>query len=142
MLLEKLTGLHNTHIDKHLYLTNLYMIPAILVYVLALKEKKKVGYNGVMSYKQAFISGVIITIFVTVFSPLTQWIISEIITPEYFPNVIAHSVETGYYETLEEAQANFNLKNYIIQSTIWALIMGTLTTAIVAYFVRTKVNNA
>jgi len=138
MVLEKAVGLHSTHIDKHMYLTNLFAIPAILVYVLALKDKKKNFYNGQMTYKQGFLSGLIITIIVALLAPLTQWITSTVITPEYFPNVIAHSVETGYHSSLEEAEAYFNLKNYMVQSVIGALVMGIITTAVVALFVRSK----
>ncbi|MGB5316244.1 MAG: DUF4199 domain-containing protein, partial [Robiginitalea sp.] len=61
-----------------------------------------------------------------------------IITPEYFPNVIAHSVETGYHSSLEEAEAYFNLNSYILQATVGTLIMGVITSAVVAFFVRTK----
>src|SRR5690606_18698271 len=138
MLLEKLVGLHSTHIDKHMYWTNLFAIPAIIVYVLALKEKKKKVYNGQMTYKQGFISGLIITAIVTLFSPLTQWIVSTVITPEYFPNVIAHSVEIGYHKSLEEDEAYTNLQNYIVHSVIGTTNFVTLTSAIVAFFVRTK----
>ncbi len=138
MVLEKLCGLHSKHIDKHQYLTMLFMIPAIWVYVLALKDKKKHYYNGVMSYKQGFISGLIITLIVALFSPLTQWIISSVITPEYFPNVIEYSLQSGYHKTREEAEAYFNLENYMKQSVIGALMMGIVTTAIVALFVRSK----
>jgi hypothetical protein len=138
MVLEKAVGLHSTHIDKHMYLTNLFAIPAILVYVFALKDKKKNFYNGQMTYKQGFLSGFIITMIVALLAPLTQWITSTVITPEYFPNVIAYSVETGYHSSLEEAEAYFNLKNYMVQSVIGAFMMGILTTAIVALFVRTK----
>lgn len=138
MLLEKGVGLHSVHIDKHQYLTMLYMIPAIAIYVLALKDKKKNFYLGQISFKQGFICGLIISVIVTLFSPLTQWVISTIITPEYFPNVIEHSVNTGYHQSQEEAEAFFNLKNYMIQSTIWAIIMGTVTSLIVALIVRTK----
>ena len=141
MLLEKLVGLHSTHIDKHMYLTNLYAIPAIAIYVLALRDKKKKDYNGQMTFKQGVISGLIVTVIVTFFSPLTQWITSTIITPEYFPNVIAYSVETGYYKSLEEAAAYFNLENYIVQSTIGAFVMGAVTSAIVAFFMRTKLKD-
>ena len=141
MLLEKLLGLHSTHIDKHMYLTNLFAIPAILLYVLALKDKKKNYYQGQMTYKQGFISGLIISLIVMVFAPITQWITSTVITPEYFPNVIAHSLETGYFTSREEAEAYFNLKNYMVQSTIWSLIMGVVTSAVVAWFVRTKSNS-
>ena len=138
MILEKLSGLHGKYIDYHLYLTNLYAIPAILVYVLALKEKKKKNFDGQITYIQGSVSGIIITVIVTIFSPLTQWIISYVISPEYFPNVIKRSVELSYYKTTAEAEANFNYKNYAIQSTIFAFIMGIITTAIVMIFLRTK----
>lgn len=138
MVLEKAVGLHSTHIDKHMYLTNLYAIPAVIVYILALKDKKKTAYDGQMTFKQGFFSGLILTGMITLFSPLMQWIISTLITPEYFPNVIAYSVESGYHASREEAEAYFNLTNYIVQSAIGALIMGILTSAIVAYFLRTR----
>lgn len=137
MLLEKAVGLHSTHIDKHMYLTNLFAIPAILIYVLAFKEKKTTN-SGVLTYKHAVISGLVITVLVAILSPPTQWVISEIITPEYFPNVIAYSVESGYYKTLEEAQAYFNLENYMLQSAVGALFMGVITSVVVAFFMRTK----
>ena len=138
MLLEKVIGLHSTHIDKHQYLTMLFMIPAIWIYVLALKDKKRNDLNGQMSFKQGFISGLIISVIVMLFSPLTQWIISTVITPEYFPNVIEYSVKSGYHKSLEEATAFFNLQNFMIQSVIWAIVMGIVTSAIVAFFVKTK----
>ena len=102
------------------------------------KRQKENFYNGEMNFKQGFISGFIISLIVTLFSPLNQWIISEIITPDYFKNVIAYSVETGYHENMEEAEAQFNLESYIIQSTIGALVMGIITSAILALFVKTK----
>ncbi|MBX2923379.1 MAG: DUF4199 domain-containing protein [Chitinophagaceae bacterium] len=138
MLLEKLSGLHSTHIDKHMYLTNLYAIPAVIVMVLALKDKKKNYYQGQMSYTQGLISGVIISAIIALLSPLMQWVISYIITPEYFPNVIEYSLKTGYHKTREAAEAYFNYKNYAMQSTIASLVMGVVTTAIAMIFIRTK----
>lgn len=138
MVLERAVGLHDVHLDKHLYLTNLFIIPAVWVYVLALKDKKNNFFGGKMNYKQGFISGLIITVIVALFSPLTQWIISTVITPHYFENVIKLSVETGYLKTVEEAEAQFNLSNYMKQSAIGALVMGLVTSAVVAFFVKTK----
>jgi hypothetical protein len=137
-LLEKLSGLHSTYIDYHLYLTNLFAIPAIWVMVLALKDKKKNYYSGQMSYKQGLIFGIILSLIIALLSPLTQWITSYVITPEYFPNVIKRSVEIGYYKTTEEAQANFNYPNYAVQGAIGALLMGIITTAIAMIFIRSK----
>lgn len=138
MVLEKLSGLHGKYIDYQMYLTNLFAIPAIITMVLALKEKKNRFYNGQMNYLQGLISGVILSIFIALLSPLTQWITSYVITPEYFPNVIKRSVELGYYKSIEEAESYFNYQNYAIQSTIGSLVMGIITSAIAMIFIRSK----
>ena len=138
MLLEKWSGLHDKYIDYHLYLTNLFAIPAIWVMVLALKDKKKSFYNNNIDYKQGLMSGIILSLFIAALSPLTQWITSFVISPGYFPNVIKRSVEIGYYKTTAEAAANFNYKNYAIQGAIAAFVMGVVTTAIAMIFIRTK----
>ena len=140
MVLERLTGLHDVHIDKHPIYTNFVAILAILVYVLALLDKRKNFYNGVMSYKQGFMAGLIITLIVTAFSPLTQYITSTIISPEYFTNVINYSVNEGLMSQTE-AEAYFNLKSYLMQVIIFTPIMGIVTTAIVAIFTKSKANN-
>lgn len=138
MVLEKISGLHDQYIDYHLYLTNLFAIPAIIMMVMALKEKKRKDYQGRMTYKQGFISGLILSVFIAVLSPLAQYITSYYITPDYFPNVIKRSVELGYYADTTAAEANFNYQNYTIQGAIGALVMGIITTAIAMIFIRTK----
>ena len=138
MVLEKASGLHDRYIDYHVYLTNLFAIPAILVMVFALKDKKKNYYNGRISYQQGLIAGVFISVFIALLSPLSQWITSYVITPEFFTNAIKRSVELGYYPTREEAEANFNFQNYVIQGVVGALVMGILTTAIAMLFIRSK----
>jgi hypothetical protein len=138
MVLEKISGLHGKYIDYHLYLTNLFAIPAIWLIVLALKDKKKQFYSGQMSYKQGLISGIILSVIIALISPLTQWITSNIITPEYFPNVIKRSVELGYFNSTAEAEANFNYANYAKQGAVGALLMGIITTAIAMIFIKTK----
>lgn len=138
MVLERISGLHGKYIDYHLYLTNLFAIPAILVMVMALRDKKASFYSGKMSYKQGLISGIILSAFIAILSPITQWITSYIITPEYFPTVIQRSVELGYYGTIAEAEANFNYMNYARQGLLGALVMGIATTALAMIFIRTK----
>jgi hypothetical protein len=137
MVLERWFGLHDTYIDKHMIYTNFVAIPAIAVYVLALLDKKKNFFGGQMTYKQGFISGLVITIVVTILSPLTQYITSEFISPNYFANVISYSINNGKM-TLIEAEAYFNLKNYIFQTLMFTPVMGIVTTAIVAFFTKSK----
>jgi hypothetical protein len=138
MVLEKLSGLHSKYIDNHMYLTNIFAIPAIIVMVMALQDKKKNFYSGTITYIQGLISGIILSVIIAIISPATQWITTYIISPEYFPNVIKRSVELGYYKTLVEAEANFNYSNYAIQGLVGSLVMGILTVAIAMIFIRTK----
>jgi hypothetical protein len=91
-----------------------------------------------MSYTQGLTSGIVLSVIIAILSPLTQWITSYVITPEYFPNVIKRSVEIGYYKTTAEAEANFNYLTYAKQGAIGALIMGLLTVAIAMIFIRSK----
>jgi NADH:ubiquinone oxidoreductase subunit 3 (subunit A) len=90
-----------------------------------------------MSWKQGFISGLIITAVVTLLTPLSQYLTSAVITPNHFENMISYTVETGN-KTQEAAEAYFNLKNYMIQSIIFAPVVGIVTSAIVAIFTRKK----
>lgn len=138
MSLERLLGLHDEHIYLHQYITMLYAIVAISVYFFALRDKRKKFYHGKMTYSQSFVSGLIITGIVTLFTPITQWIILNIITPDYFKNMIQYSVDTGMYTTEAAAEANFNYQSYVVQSLIGALVLGIVTTALVSIFVRKR----
>lgn len=137
MVLEKAVGLHDQYLDQQKYLTNLFAIPAVLVYVWALREKKQKFFQGQMRFKQGLISGLILTAFIALLAPLVQYITSVYITPGYFDAVIKRTVELKEL-TQAEAEAQFNLKNYLIFSVVGALGMGVLTSAVVAFFLRSK----
>ena len=141
MLGEKLAGLYSANISQHALYTNFIAIPAIGVYVLALLDKKKNFYNGRMSYKEGFIAGAIITAIITLISPLTQYVATSIIAPEYFPNMIDFAVKEGKM-TAPEASSYFNTKSYVLQGLLGALLMGLVTTAIVALFTKSKTAEA
>jgi len=135
--IEKSLGWHDEKIADHGTLTNIFAVVAISVYVFALLDKKRNFYQNQMTYKQGFVSGLIMTFFIVLLSPLSQFITSEIISPDYFKNVIAYAVESGRM-TGADAEAYFNLKSYMIQATVGAGIMGAITAAVVAFFVKSK----
>lgn len=141
MLLERLVGLHDRYIAYHAVYTNIVAIPAIAVYVFALLDKRRNYYHGTMTFMQGFTCGLIMTAIIAILSPLTQYITSTFIAPDYFPNVISYSVQEGKL-TQQEAEKYFNLKSYIMQGLFGAAIMGVLTSAIVALFTRTRVRTA
>ncbi|MEM6641633.1 MAG: DUF4199 domain-containing protein [Bacteroidota bacterium] len=135
--LERAFGFHDQYIEYHPIVSGFIAIPAILIFVLALRDKRKSFYEGEMTYKQGLITGVVVSLIVALFVPITQSIISFVITPDYFENAISYSIESGQV-TEEEAKNYFNLKSYIIQGVISTPILGTATTLIVAIFTRTK----
>lgn len=139
MVLERLVGLHDEHLDKHVIYTNFVAIPAIAIYVLGLLEKRKKYYEGRMSYWQGFKAGLIMTLVVTLLTPLTQWLTLSVITPDYLTNAKNFAVESGNM-LRDESEAYFTPENYMIQSIVGAPIMGILTSAIVALFTRKSAN--
>lgn len=137
MWLEKSMGLHNENIEKHATLTNIFAVPAIIIYLLALLDKRSNHYQGKMTWVQGFISGLIVTAVVTVLTPVNQYIIHTYISPEYFENATRFAVESGKM-TSEQAKDYFNFKSYISQSLLGAVVMGVVTSAVIAIFVRRR----
>ena len=135
MVLEKTLGWHDELIGKHAIYTNLFAIVAITIYVLALLDKRKTVHNGKMNWKQGFISGIILSVIIALFSPIIQYITNTGISPDYFPNAIKYIVDSGKMGQ-ETAESYFNLKSYVLQGVFGALSMGIVTSAIVALFVR------
>lgn len=132
---EKVMGWHDENIENQATYTNLYALVAIAVYVLALYDKRNNFYGGIMTWKQGFKSGIILTFFVCILAPLSQYITSTFITPEYFDKAIDYAVSSGN-STTENAESYFNLKSYVVYATMGALIMGIITSAVVALFIR------
>lgn len=137
MLLERIVGLHSTHIDKHRAYSNFSYIPIIAIYVSALLDKRKTCYHGKMTYLQGVKSGLIITALLTLLSPLIQYLKITVISPHFFTNAIDYVVDQKTV-TLAEARKFFTLGNYIKLSLMATPIMGILLSPIVAIFTIKK----
>ncbi len=137
MLIEKWVGWHGENIADHAVMTNIFALLAVGVYVAALLDKRKNVYNGTMSWTEGFMSGFYITVVVAVLSPLAQWFIHTLISPEFFKNMIDHVVQSGEMSR-SEATGYFNLKSYMVQGVLGALMMGVITSAVVAVFTKKK----
>lgn len=141
MIFEKTMGWHDALINKQAIYTNLFAFLAIGIYFLALYDKKKHFYQGVMDWKQGFVSGMILSTVIAVLSPVVQYITFTFITPNFFRNIIEYAV-AHKIQTQEQAQLYFSMKSYIIQSIFGAFSFGVLTSAILAFVLKTKtVNN-
>lgn len=136
---EKAIGLHDEYIADYGIYTNLFAIPAFLFFYLAIREKKKYVYNNSLTFRQGFVSGLILSTFIALLNPFAQFVIYKSITPHFFENIIAYKVHSKSFPMpLKNAQELFNLKTYMIESTFTALSKGFITGALVSLILRTK----
>lgn len=134
LALEYAVGLHGRFIGWQPILTNLVAIPSVIIMVMAILDKRQV-LGGAITFTQAFLCGLGVSLIVAVLSPLTQFIFHRLINPGYFENAIRYGVEHGQ-TTLEKAQAYFNLPSYMLQSVLAAIIMGSITSLVIAAMIK------
>ncbi len=135
MLLEKTLGWHDEQIANHDWLTFLFLPFIVLMYVLALREKRRRYYNKKITWKQAFLAGLMVSIFAAALSPLAQYITHNYITPEFFVKVKDYSV-TNKLMTVNAVNDYYNITNYIMQAALSSLIGGTIISAVLAFFMK------
>ncbi len=135
-LLGKLFGFYTEHIAYNPLFNTLIILPSVIVYTLAIREKKLRFYNGQMTYRQGMISGLFLTLFVTILGPVYPWF-TQLISPDLFERSIAFAVSSGAM-TADEASRQLNLKTFIVQGFLAGPVFGTIYTAIIAAFLRSR----
>lgn len=133
-LAERLCGLHDEHIARVRFYGNFFIIPLVFLYLAALADKRRADYNGRISFKQGLRSGVVLTILLTVLSPLTQYVIATIISPHFFNHAAAYIVSEGILGE-DDARAFFSLGNYIRNSIMSTPVIGLLVALFAAIIV-------
>ncbi len=137
--LEFAVGLHDKHISWHPTISNFIAIPSIIIMVLAIREKRAV-LDGKITLGKAFLCGLGVSVIVAILSPLVQIIFFRLINPNFFTSMIKHAIESGQ-ATLEQTQANFNLSNYLMLGAIGSIVMGAITSLIIAAIIKKDLRN-
>jgi len=137
MMMEKQLGWHDVHIADHATYTMLFMIPTLLIYFFGLKEKRTRYYSGSMTWLQGFTSGILIAVVVAILTPLTQYLVSYHISPDYFDNAKRYAIDNGLL-TSQLAEKHFNFSSYVFQGVVGALVTGAITSALMALLLRRK----
>jgi len=128
-------GLQDKYVSVHPYISLLaYLIP-VVTYRMALREKIEEKY-GKLSFKQAFISGLLMTVFCSILAVPIQLGFHKLVNPDFFETMIMYSTEHSHY-SLEQAAHYFNLQNYIIESVIGTFFVGAIISLILAFRMRT-----
>jgi hypothetical protein len=136
LVLEFAVGLHDKYISMHPFLTNLFIIPAVAMMYLAIREKK-MSLGGNITFVEALLCGVGVSVIVAILSPATQYLFHKYINPKFFENAINVAISANKL-TPEQAAAYFSLKSYMFQASLGAIVAGVITSLIIALIVRTK----
>lgn len=139
IVLEFLFGLHTTHIEKHVIVTKFFSFPAVIIMMQNIMNKRK-KLGGKITFGQAFQSGFIMTLIVAFLTPLVYYVFFTLINPGYFEAFRNYAVAQNL-ATADQAASDFNLKSYLVQSFISAIVMGVLSTAIISFFASLKNKN-
>lgn len=134
-VLEKALGFHDKYIGSQMIFVWLFGLVAIPVYFLALNDKKKNFYNGTASWTQLFLSGVVLSVFVALMSPLALYISLELISPDFIKNSVGYFVEIKKMP-LEKATMFFSFRSLVIQGISNGISVGVLISALIALFIK------
>jgi hypothetical protein len=136
LFLEYTSGLQTIHKELHPLVSMLIVIPAAVIFSMGIRAKKK-ELEGVITFKQAAVAGILISFVAAMLSPVVMLIFSRSINPNFFTDFQNYAVEKGQM-TLEQAMQYFNLSSYMLQSAMGTMLMGTVISTIVAFIIKNK----
>ena len=145
LMLEYVAGFHDKYVQYHTFISVLSIVIPLVFYFLAIIKKRDDELDGIISFRQAVLSGLTITIIWIVLTVPTQLVFHYMINPRFFDVMIEeyvyHAVDKGMSEELanESAAALFNIKAYLIQRLITVLIVGVSLSIIDAWFLKRTV---
>jgi len=138
-VLEQALG-HHKDFGNILITAFIYYIILTFLWAIAFIDKKKsLGKGSIWEFKSAFKFGLILTGLLTILSPISQYIIYESISPDYFNNMIEYQMAKGR-QTRESLELIHNINFAIRQGVMNNLSLGVIYAALYAWVFKTKAN--
>ncbi|MGM0635692.1 MAG: DUF4199 domain-containing protein [Bacteroidota bacterium] len=131
---EKWMGWHDEFISGHMFYSLLILLPQVVFYFLALREKREKYYNGKITWQQAFLSGGILSVLIAAISPATIYYLNTFLSPNFFDIAIEKYVIGGGKEAA--AKSVFNMESYIKNAILFNVSVGVVISAAVALFIK------
>src|SRR5699024_1823475 len=88
---NKFLGWHHKDFIGDQYRLHFFVILPIIysiIYYIEIRNKRIKYYDGMITWKEGLISGAMMSVIITILSPLTQFFIYHYIAPDYFQNMI------------------------------------------------------
>jgi hypothetical protein len=127
---EKLLGFHDGKINLYPFVSDLIIIPLILLYTSGFK-KYRIGVGGKITFINGVGFGIMATLFIVALTPISIWIFDQFINPNFYVTMIDYQVK-NHLSTLEIAKQSFNHDNFKQSCVIGNLVTGALLSVILA----------
>jgi uncharacterized membrane protein YhdT len=134
-LAAKLFGFDDARIRFSQAFNTAILLPSFLFYVLAIRDKRQRSFHGVITFKQAVLSGFKLTLLITLLGPLYPIVATQIISPGFFARSIEFMVASGTMSAADAAD-QFNLATFIGMGVVGAVLTGGLFSLVAAIAVR------
>jgi hypothetical protein len=112
---------------------NVYYVLLFGLYILAIRERRS-RQRGYISRRDGFLTGLLITLFLVVLSPLNMAIFYYLINPGFFKVMIEFNVSNGV--AAQVAEADYNLSSYIFTSMLMNFVAGGVFSALGALLLQ------
>lgn len=133
---EKLLGMHENNIHLYPVFSDLILIPIVVIYISGMRNFR-IGMGGKVSYLNALGFGLMTTLFIVIFTPMSVWIFDQFINPNFYASMIQYQVQQKL-SSLQIAQQSFNHENFKESMIIGNIVTGAILSAIIAFFSAKK----
>lgn len=127
---EKLIGLHDNKIELYSVISDLIIIPIIILYAIGFK-KHRIGLGGKITFKNGLGFGLMATLFIVSLTPMSIWIFDQFINPNFYASMIQYQIK-NHLSTVEIAKQSFNHDNFKQSCIIGNIATGTLLSIVLA----------
>jgi hypothetical protein len=103
----------------------------------ALLDKRKNVYRGEMTQTNGFLTGLVLTLFISLLTPFLIRISLQYITPDFFIHLKENMI-TSKKMTANQAELFYNYKSYLLQTLFLNFSLGILCSAIFSFVLTTK----
>jgi hypothetical protein len=137
IMFEKTLGFHGDKIQYQPLFSMLFNFILIAIYVLAIRDKKKKIYNNQMTWQEGFVSGLMLTLIIALFTTMTEYTKHNVISP-YLLEDMKDLILAENRMTVEDANNYFSFSKTLSNTIFFTISIGVLITSIVAWIMKSK----
>ena len=137
MFIGKSMGFHAEKVRYEVLLEMLFSFLLFIFYWLGIRQKKREYYNGIIQWQQAFMTGLVMCVMITLFFPIIQFITFNQVSP-HFMETLELALINDAKMSVEEAQQNASFDLFLRNGVMNNLSFGIIFTTIISYFLKTK----